>query len=191
MRRWYVVQTQPGQEKLASKMVEKLGVEIFYPTFKRTVMHGRRKEQVVRPLFPTYFFASFERDGDWGPILRCHGVFTVLGINKRPGKPKDFLARPIEGERLSETKPIAVPIGVVEALRAVAMANGGHFEIEKPIPKLPRLKPGTKVRVTDGLLQGLSGLVDRDHKERVRVLLDILGGKTPIVLPRESLSASE
>ena len=186
MNRWYVVQTRAGQERAASKAITGNGIEVFLPTFVRLISMGRRREIVVRPLFPLYLFAAFEpAENTWGTILRTAGVVTILGV-RRPVGPGPGL----RGEFEPQTNPIAIPSHIVNKLKETAEANGGHIPIVTEDESLPRLTQGQKVRVIMGAFDGFEGLVDRDHKERVRVLLDILGKQTPTIVDREALRVS-
>ena len=170
---WYVVQTNAGQEKMANAAIKKLKFELWFPTYVRVVSHARRIEQVERPLFPLYLFARFDvSKPDYGAIQRAIGVHCILGA--RRGK---------------EQKPIPVPSWVITDLQAAAALNGGHIELEGPPP--PRFEHGDKVRILEGPFVDWQGLVDRDHHHRVRVLLDIWGRETALVLDRESLAATE
>ncbi len=180
MKSWYVVQTKAGQERAVGRGIEKLAIEILLPTFKRTIAVGRRREDVIRPLFPLYLFAAFEvSEDEWRAIFRVDGVQTILPINGRASR--------------AEKLPIPVPLRVIDALTAAIELGGGHVQImdkeQRRLP-LPRLTPGQKVRVIEGPFDGFEGLVDRDQKKRVQVLLDILGKKTPTMVPREALSAA-
>ena len=189
---WFVVQTRAGQERAVSRAIEQIEtVDVFFPTIRRTIHTGRRVEAVIRPLFPLYLFAAFDvRANSWGQILRTVGVHTILGINRRPGFPVTFLgAKPIANGRYSETPPIPVPDYVITALQAAAALGGGHVPImEKFNEPLRRLVPDERVRVIEGPFDGFSGLVDRDQKTRVWVLLDILGKERPTLVPREALA---
>jgi len=175
---WFVIQTRAGQERAVSRAVEKFEIEVFLPTFKRSIAVGRRREDVIRPLFPLYLFAAFEiGEPAWRGIFRVDGVQTILPINGHASRAEKF--------------PIPVPERVIVSLQAAAILGGGHIPImEDERQSLPRLTPGQQVRVIEGPFDGFQGLVDRDHKERVRVLLDILGRETPTMLPREALSAA-
>lgn len=189
--RWFVVQTRAGQERAVSRAIEKIEIEVFLPTFKRTISVGRRREDVIRPLFPLYLFAAFDVGGSaWSGILRTHGVTTIIGVNRRPGMHMQvYRNMPICNGQYAETPPIPVPDRVVTALKQAAILGGGHIPImsEQTAP-LPRLVPRQVVRVIEGPFDGFRGLVDQDQKRRVWVLLDILGKERRTLIPREALS---
>ena len=191
---WYVVQTHAGREQLVARAIENIGFNTFLPVYQRKIHIGRQSELVDRPLFPMYLFASFEAQGaSWGRILHTRGVMTILGVNRRPGRPGAFLARNSAHETFAVTKPVPVPEKVVNALLQSAAANGGRIPLQKSPDneELEPLKCGQAVLVTDGPFAGMEGIVSWDQKERVRVLLDILGRSTPVMVDRELLSAAE
>jgi transcriptional antiterminator RfaH len=74
-------------------------------------------------------------------------------------------------------EPEPVPRGLVEQLAEAASPDG-------VVRGGPPLKEGQSVRVTAGPFADLIGTLERlDDNDRVRVLLDILGGKVPVLLP--------
>jgi transcription antitermination factor NusG len=188
MKRWFVVQTRAGQERAVSRAIEGAAFDIFLPTFQREISIGRRREIVIRPLFPLYFFSFFDQeDSDWGRILRTPNVQTILGLNSgRPHATERRAFADVEEERYPI--PIPVPDYVITRLKQLTLLGGGHIMIkEDRPPPLPRLIPDQKVRVIEGPFDGLEGLVDQDHKHRVWVLLDILGKQRRTLIPREAL----
>jgi transcriptional antiterminator RfaH len=75
-------------------------------------------------------------------------------------------------------EPQAVPQGVVESLITAADTDGNvHFDFH--------LKEGQSIRVTAGPLADLVGQLEGlDDNGRVRVLLEIMGGKVRVALPQ-------
>lgn len=106
---------------------------------------------MLRPLFPRYLFVALDPDRDpWQAVRGTIGVSALV----------------MAGER-----PCPVPAGVVEAL-AAAVDGAGGFDFRK------RLVPGTQVRFLTGpFADRLGRLVTMDDRERVGVLLEILGGE--------------
>ena len=74
-------------------------------------------------------------------------------------------------------EPEPVPLGLVEQLAGAADANDAvRFSIG--------LKQGQTIRVTAGPFAELMGKLESlDDQGRVRVLLEIMGGTVPVVLP--------
>lgn len=186
--RWYVIQTRAGMERTADRCIERLGFEHYLPMFSRMVSHAGRRERVARPLFPLYTFVRFTVDRDpWGRILRVVGVQTILGVDRIPGIPKGSVpgSRAIVGVIPAAKRPVPMPDRAIEELKENAAANHGYIELA-PAPK-PRLNPGDTVRITEGPFDSFEGLVDRDQKTRIFVLLDFLGREMEIPFERDSL----
>ena len=81
--------------------------------------------------------------------------------------------------------PAPVPAGIVETLQQSCDEDGViHWQAE--------IKPGQRVQIVEGALAEFVGQLERlDAAGRVRILLNILGRRTPIVLPRESVIPAE
>lgn len=160
--RWYVVRTLPHRESGAQLQLEAQGFRTFLPRVKRTVRHARKLRTVKSPAFPGYLFIALDLNRDrWRSV---NGTFGVMSL--------------IMGEEL----PIAAPKGVVEALIGYVDETGAcRFDRD--------LAEGQEIRVIAGpLAQALGELVKLDANGRVRVLLDIMGGKVLTVLERSSLA---
>lgn len=150
---WYVGHTKPKQEDHVSVQLAELGLQVFLP--KVCVRRKRRGHTTsqVEPLFPGYvFIAANLTPPVWNAIRWTRGVKAILGCNGIPSPVSDA--------------PIALIMrqvsgdGVVQSTSAFA--------------------PGDPVRITDGLLAGLSGILERgaSRSGRVQVLLDMLQGAT-------------
>jgi transcriptional antiterminator RfaH len=82
-------------------------------------------------------------------------------------------------------EPQAVPVGVVENLLAVADSQGNiRFDFH--------LKEGQRVKVMAGPFAEFVGQLERlDDNGRVRVLLEILGGKVRVALPQKLIAPAQ
>ena len=82
--------------------------------------------------------------------------------------------------------PAPAPRGIVEALRDAC----DNYDVLR----LPgdELRPGQSVRILTGAFADFIGEIERlDDSGRIRVLLDIMGGQTPVVLPLENVVRAE
>jgi transcription elongation factor/antiterminator RfaH len=158
--RWYVVRTQPQREAQAARQLENQNYRVFLPRFLKNRRHARKFETVLAPLFPRYMFMILDLTRDrWRSVNGTYGVDRLL---------------------MQGGMPEPVPHELVEKLTSAAEADG-------VVRFSPRLKDGQTIRVTAGPFAELMGRLERlDDSGRVRVLLDLLGGKIPVVLP-ESL----
>lgn len=151
---WFVVMTQPNKEGLARTNLERQGFEVFLPMVRRTVSHARRKQQVLRPLFPRYAFLALDLERHrWRSVFGTFGVSTLI----------------MEGER-----PRRVQEGIVETLQA-ASAPGRGVDFKS------QLAVGQQVRFVAGpFAEKLGRLVEMNDQERVAVLLEILGAERTV-----------
>ena len=154
--RWYVVHTQPNHEAQAQRHLMNQGYRVFLPRFLKSRRHARKFETVLAPLFPRYMFVTLDVGRDrWRSVNGTIGVDRLL---MRGGEPE------------------AVPRGLVEQLEAAADAEG-------VVSSVDTLKEGENIKVTAGPFADLVGtLQSLDDGGRVRVLLEILGGRIPVTL---------
>ena len=155
--RWYVARTLAQRELQASKQLANQGFRAFAPRYWRNRRHARKTETVLAALFPRYIFVILDRTKDrWRSINGTFGVDRLLTCN---------------GE------PQPVPPGVVESLISASDPDGGirfHFD----------LKEGEAIRVTAGPFADVVGQLERlDDSGRVKVLLELMGGKVRVALP--------
>ena len=148
---WYAVYTQPHAEPKALQHLLRQGYTAYLPRYRTKVSHARRRQIVLRPLFPRYLFAGIDRATmPWRPILSTFGVTDIV----RAGD-----------------EPALVPTEIVTAIRE--RENTGAFD---RLDSQQLLSLGELVRVTTGTFQDMVGrLVElRDH-DRIVVLLELLG----------------
>ena len=155
--RWYVVRTQPHREAQAARQLENQAYRVFLPRFLKSRRHARKFETVLAPLFPRYMFIVLDLGRDrWRSVNGTYGVDRLL---MRSGEPEP------------------VPNGLVEQLTEAAAADG-------VVRSGPALREGQTIRVTAGPFAELVGKLETlDDQGRVRVLLEIMGGTVPVVLP--------
>lgn len=150
---WYVAETAPRKEMVALQNLRRQSFHGVCPRFSKVRRHARRTENVLVPYFPGYVFVRFDRERDrWSSINGTLGVRRLIG--SRPNAPQ------------------AVPNAVVEALLARA-AGVGVFPFQ----------PGDEVRVASGPLADQVATIERlADQERVRILMNILGNQTPVIV---------
>ena len=82
-------------------------------------------------------------------------------------------------------RPAYVPANEIELLRSRQIDG---FVVLPKAP--PRFSIGQTININDGPLAGFAGLFDgMTGDDRVRVLIDMLGGKTPVVIAERSITA--
>lgn len=160
---WYCARTKPKHEHIAAASVSRnLGLEVFQPRLRAERMTQRGIMHVVEPLFPCYIFVHCVLDQWINAIQYTTGVSSLVRF----------------GDRIPP-----VPDSVVNGLREC-------FETGEPMmTAVDRLSNGARVMLTDGAFAGMSALVLRalPARNRVQVLLDILGRATPVEVDRSSV----
>ena len=164
--RWYVVQTQPNAERKADAHLIRQGFETYLPRYQKLRRHARKIELVPAALFPRYMFVSIDVAMQrWLAIRSTVGVSQVV---------------------CNGNEPAAVPAGVVERLKASEDASGFI-----PLDTRPHFSPGDKIKILDGAFAECLGLIDTvNDRERVAILLDLLGRKVRVVLDADFIAAA-
>jgi transcription antitermination factor NusG len=142
---WYAIRTRPRHEKVVKYSLESAGIEAFLPVCPQIRCWSDRRKVVEFPLFPGYLFARTT----WSIQARVR-VFQTNGVIAFVG-PRN------------EATPIPEP--QIEAVRSLT-------GLEVPCSPHPYLAVGQRVRIRNGALQGLEGILVRvagDHSLVVSV----------------------
>jgi transcriptional antiterminator RfaH len=164
--RWYVVQTQPHAEAKAMEHLHRQGFGTYLPRYLKRRRHARKTENVAAPLFPRYLFVTVDVETQrWRSIHSTSGVSRLV---------------------CNGDEPAAVPPAVVAALRG-REDESGFVQLERR----PQYAPGETVRVVDGIFAESLGLFEgMADRERVAILLDLLGRKVRILLDEGAITAA-
>jgi transcriptional antiterminator RfaH len=164
--RWFVAHTQPHAEAKATWHLKRQGFEIYIPRYLKRRRHARKIETVAAPLFPRYVFVSVDMMTQrWLSIRSTIGVSSLV---------------------CNGDMPTAVPDEIVEALRSREDASG-FIKLDSR----PRFRPGDKIRVLDGAFSSCLGLFEgMAERERIAILLDLLGRKVRVVLDADLIAAA-
>ena len=156
-RHWYVVYTKPHNEDLAREQLENKNIFVFLPKIREVRFRNHKLREAVQPLFPSYIFARFTIPDEYYDVKWARGVKRIVGSGEMPTPLDD---------------------SIVVFLREQA----NHEGLIQPQPKV---RQGDKVRVKQGPLEGLWGIVQGqiDGRGRVKILMDILHAGAKIELP--------
>jgi transcriptional antiterminator RfaH len=161
---WFVVNTHPHQEGRAELNLRRQGYEARLPRLLRSRRHARRLDMTSVPLFPGYIFVRLDRATQpWRAINSTFGIRRIL----------------CDGER-----PLPVEDGFVEALQSSTDDLGivGLAESD--------LKPGQPLRLVAGPFADCIGtLLQLSDRDRVALLLNLLGREVRLVVPRQQVVA--
>jgi transcriptional antiterminator RfaH len=163
--RWYVVHTHPRAEAKAALNLDRQGFTCYLPRYLKRRRHARRVETVEAPLFPRYLFVALDLATQrWWPIRSTFGVSDLV----------------YNGEQ-----PAPIPSGVIQAIK------GREDELGfVSLARKQRFAPGETVRIIDGVFSACLGLFEgMADRERVAVLLELLGRKVRVVMDEGALAA--
>lgn len=136
-------------------------VEPYCPRirFQRATMRG--KVWFVEALFPSYLFARFDPAQSLRAVRHAQNVIRVIEFGG---------------------SPVAVPESAILALKE-EMQNKDLREV------VPELQVGDSVRLAEGPMRGLTGIVEKmlSGAERVRVLLEFLGRHSVVEVPMNKI----
>ena len=163
---WIVARTKSQRERWAAENVARQGYDFYLPVLPPQPAPKSRKARPPQFLFPGYLFV--QTDGQWRFLLGTFGITTIIMTGQHPSF-------------MPET----------EIARLRARENDSGF-IQLPQLTTSRFRNGDSVRITEGSFSGLKGIYECDpEQERVRVLLDFLGRKTPILIADDCLEPAE
>jgi transcription antitermination factor NusG len=140
---WFALQVRARHEKNISEMLRGKGYELFLPMYKCRRRWSNRYKILDLPLFPGYLFCRFDVHNRL-PILKTPGVILVLGIANTPV--------PIDNDEIGALRTI-----VVSGLQSQPW---------------PFLRIGARVRIQQGALTGLEGIL-LGTKGRHRLIVSI------------------
>lgn len=166
--RWYVGQTIPQGEETAMAELKKQHFEAWWPRFQRRRFLRGQWQPETFSLFPGYVFIRLDL-GTWGwrSVNGTRGMRHLL---------------PLRSE-----SPLALPDGVVDGWRMQAGPDG---LIQAGDPEPWRPERGDRLRLVSGPLVGLDGLCVASTGERIKMMLDILGGKREIIIRLDQVERS-
>jgi transcriptional antiterminator RfaH len=158
---WYVVHTQPREERRAERNLRIQRYTVFAPFLRRNARHARQWKTTEVPLFPGYIFVKLDLARDrWLSINGTAGVTALLAVRDRP---------------------LPLPEGLVEALIAGQRGRSTGSDDEE-------LHVSESVQLNGDPFAGLVGRIEHvDAKGRVQVLLEIMGRAVPVQTHRSQL----
>lgn len=140
---WFAVQTSPRHEAKVACLLGYKGYQHFLPTYKSRRTWSDRIKTIELPIFPGYVFCRTLDKIAHGLVLTTPGVVRVVGFN---GKPYPIADQEIDAIRKAVLSPDASPC--------------------------PYLKVGQKVRITDGPMAGVIGILTQ-IKNRHRLVISV------------------
>jgi transcription antitermination factor NusG len=127
---WFAVLVRTSREKTANLLLENAGYECFLPISKYMRRWSDRMKELELPLFPGYLFCRMNPH-DRLQVLMTPGIMQIVGVGKTP--------IPVDEEEIA-------------ALQRVGKSGLSTMP-------WPYLEVGHVVRIEDGPLRGLTGII--------------------------------
>jgi transcriptional antiterminator NusG len=144
---WHVLWTRSHCEELVRDQLAAKGFEPFLPTLEVWSRRRGKSHQIRVPMFPGYLFVGAGLDKQaHTEVRKARGLVGILGG--------------------SWDRPALVPALEVDAIRSVVDAR---------VPALahPYLRQGRRVRIVDGPLRDVEGILVQNRAERGLVVLSV------------------
>jgi transcription termination/antitermination protein NusG len=140
---WYAIYTWSRHEKRVAEQVEQRSLSCFLPLYRSMRRWTDRRKEVELVLFPGYVFVRMALASKL-MVLQLPGVVRLVSFNG---------------------KPVALPTAEIEALQT-------RWSTDLKAEPHPYLCVGDRVRVHNGPLRGLEGIILR-KKDCCRVVFSI------------------
>ena len=141
MEKWIAVYTKSRHEKVVIQELEKKNIEAYCPILKERRQWSDRKRWVEFPLFRSYVFVKIELKNSLY-ILQTMGVLHIIKFQGNIS---------------------TIPDGIIQNIKS--MIDGG-FTVEQ----VEYFVKGDEVKVVDGPLKGMEGIVVKIKNENKLVL---------------------
>ena len=161
---WYVIHAQTRKESEVEMALQRQGLEIFLPMVTIPSRRRDRKITLRVPLFPGYLFINAQLDTTvFHKIIKAHHVFRLLGNGR----------------------PAPIPEAEVAAIKTIVSGD-------RPYYPWTFLEKGKGVRVIDGPLAGVEGIVIemREQKRRLVVSVELFRRSVAVELADDAVERS-
>jgi transcriptional antiterminator RfaH len=164
-KEWFILQFKPNSHHQATKNLNQQGFETFLPLSDFTSRKASRFISTNRPLFPGYMFIRFNRtETKWHSINNTYGVSRLVTFN-------------------SILK--SIPTTFVNSLMM-------RYDLSGKLLPIKKLKKGDQVKVLKGPFANFIATVEKyESDQRVWILMDLMGRKTKIQTPSDTLHPRE
>jgi len=165
LKEWFILQFKPKAHHQATQNLNQQGFETFLPLHDTTSRKASRFITSTQPLFPGYMFIKFDRaESKWHKINNTYGVSRLVTFN-------------------GTLKPI--PTTFVDNLMR-------RYDLSGKLLPEKKSKKGDQVKVLKGPFANFIATVETyETDQRIWILLDLMGRKTKIQTPLDTLQPSD
>ncbi len=159
--RWRVVRARPKGEHLAAQHLRAAGFESFSPRVRHQKKTNRGRVWFTEAMFPGYLFCRYSVRESLRHVISTAFVSSALTFMHDAGAVRDEL---------------------IASLRA-------EFDEKETLTVETTIQPGETVDIVEGPMRGQTAVVTRllPGRDRVRILLEFIGGLQEIEVPLLSL----
>jgi transcriptional antiterminator NusG len=158
---WFALTVKPQHEKTVTAALSAKSLEAYTPLYRSRRRWSDRVKTVELPLFPRYVFCRF-RFEDRIAVLRIPSITSIVGFGGTPSPISD---------------------NEIEMVRLVVSSG-------LPVTPWPFLRIGHRVRIRDGPLSGLEGILTKEKAPyRVIVNIEILKRAVAVEIDRDLLDS--
>jgi len=150
---WFALTVKPRHELAVAEQLAAKSLAAYVPLYRRRARWSDRVKIIETPLFPRYVFCRFQFE-DRLKVLRTFSVSSIVGFNGVPCP-------------ISENE--------IETVRRIALSS--HLSI---VPH-PFVRVGQRVRICEGPLIGVEGILERE-KGTCRVVVTVEAMQRAIAL---------
>lgn len=172
--RWYCFECFFGMAFVAEEELSLAGYETVLPRERVEVIrrraHKEYREIIIRPLFGRYGFVKLDMGSVWMPAAHAAGVKRLFG--RTPERPT-----PIPVGKIEDLLSRMDPDGVVISGRGIQPIRPVLAPIERDAP----------VQILEGPFTDWAAVCEISMPDRVTVLLELMGGKRRVTLPRAAV----
>lgn len=158
--KWYVVYTQPRNEKKCAVYLTEQNIQFYLPLVKTIRQWSDRKKKVEIPLFPSYMFV-FISQKEYYDVLNVPGISRYLFFE---GKPATIRQKDID---------------------KIKMLLGADIDIDVTTEKFSQ---GDEVEITYGPMRGIRGeMVSYKNERKVAIKIQQIDFSLLIHVPVNQL----
>ena len=163
-KEWFILQFKSNSHHIAAKNLNRQGFETFLPLHETTSRRLSRFINTSKPLFPGYMFIKFDKaESKWHKINSTYGVSRLITFN-------------------SHLK--SIPTKFVDSLME-------RYDLSGKLLPIKKLKEGDQVAILKGPFANFIATVEKyEADQRIWILMDLMGSKTKIQTPLDSLQPS-
>ena len=158
---WYALHVKPQHERAVAEQLKAKSLDEYVPTYQSRRRWSDRVKTLEVPLFPRYVFARFSFE-ERLKVLSVSSVISLVGFGGVP-----------------------CPVAEEDLNRVRSMVSSGL-----PIMPWPLLRIGQRVRIRQGPLDGMEGLLVREKAAcRVVVNVELLQRAVAVEIERDVIEA--